>query len=116
MFNKTYRSKLIFKDNRWMIIDISSLMKWKQMIAHIPNMKIDSETEQFEESLKGYVPLHPEPEQYEGVDPIPYIREHSLSSLIDNKEYFVNYKIVNDSTTKMDGHDSIEYAVILPNT
>ena len=109
-----YRSKLIFKDNRWMVIDISALMKWKQMIAHLPNTKDESEFVEFEESLKGYLPLHPEPKIYEGVDPTPYIREHSLSNLIDNKEYFVNYRVVNDSTVRMDGYDSIEYAVILP--
>lgn len=112
MINKTYRSKLIFKDNRWMIIDISFLMSWKRMIAD-KNVEINSEIEQFEESLKRYVPLHPLPELYDGVDPIPYIREQSLYSLIDNKEYFVSYKIINDSTTKMDGHNTIEYAVIM---
>ncbi len=111
-FIQVYKSKLIFKDNRWMVIDISSLMKWKEMIANIPDFKIDSEMEKFEESLKGYLPLHPNPERYDGVDPTPYIREHSLSNMIDGEEYYINYKVVNDSTITMVNYNSIEYAII----
>jgi len=105
-----YRSKLIFRDNRWMIVDISSLAKWKEMTQHIPDMKINIK---FEKSIIQYLPLHPNPELYQGVDPIPYTREASLSNIMDNKDIFVNYKVVNDSSIKMMNWDRIDYAVIL---